>query len=96
MENNMLEKYLELPYKLIIIRDKESGTFTGKVLEFPGCISQGDTVDEVYKNLSEAAKSWIIAALDMGQEIPEPFPIEKALKNWLCYHQKSSSIAPKR
>src|SRR5713226_5091074 len=66
------KKYLELSYSRIIIPDKESGTFTAKILEFPGCISQGDTLEEAYQNLERAAKAWIEAALDLDQEIPEP------------------------
>jgi predicted RNase H-like HicB family nuclease len=67
-----LENYLKKPYSRILIPDDESGTFTAEVLEFPGCIAQGDTAQEAYEQLEEAAKAWIEAALELGQEIPPP------------------------
>jgi predicted RNase H-like HicB family nuclease len=66
------EEYLKEPYARVITPDEESGTYTAEVLEFPGCVAQGNTVEEAYKNLEEAAKSWVLAALDMGQDIPKP------------------------
>ena len=67
-----LENYLKKPYSRILIPDDESGTFTAEILEFPGCIAQGDTAQEAYERLEEAAKAWIEAALELGQEIPPP------------------------
>ena len=68
------EEYWKLPYTRILIPDEESGTFAAEIAEFPGCISQGNTAQEAYENLEEAAKSWVAAALDLGQEIPSPLP----------------------
>lgn len=65
-------QYLKKPYSRIIIPDEESGTYTAVILEFPGCITQGDTPEEAYANLEDAAKDWIEAALDLKQEIPSP------------------------
>ena len=70
------EDYLKLPYTRILIPDEESGTFTAEIIEFPGCISQADTPEEAYKRLEEVAKSWIEAALDLGQEIPSPSTVQ--------------------
>jgi len=66
------EEYLTQPYSRILIPDEKSGTFAAEILEFPGCVSQGDTAQEAYERLEEAAKGWIEAALDLGQEIPPP------------------------
>ena len=67
-----LDNYLKKPYTRMVIPDEESGWYTAKILEFPGCISQGATVQEAYERLEEAATSWIQAALDAGQDIPQP------------------------
>ena len=67
------EGYLKEPYSRVIIPDPESGTFTAQILEFPGCIAQGDTVEEAYAQLELAADSWIQVAIDQRQEIPRPF-----------------------
>ena len=68
----MTEKYLKEPYSRVLIPDEESGTYTAVILEFPGCIAQGDTPQEAYEHLEDAAKDWIEAALDLKQEIPSP------------------------
>jgi predicted RNase H-like HicB family nuclease len=65
-------QYLKKPYSRVLIPDEESGTYTAVILEFPGCIAQGDTPQEAYGHLEDAAKDWIEAALDLKQEIPAP------------------------
>jgi predicted RNase H-like HicB family nuclease len=69
---NTTKQYLIKSYSRILIPDEESGTYTALILEFPGCIAQGDTPQEAYENLEDAAKDWIEAALDLKQEIPSP------------------------
>ncbi len=63
------EEYLKEPYSRVLIPD-EKGIVFAEILEFPGCVSQGTTVEEAFNNLEEVAKSWIEAALHQGQEIP--------------------------
>ena len=65
------EEYLKAPYARILIPDEEGG-FIAEILEFPGCISQGDTAEEALKNLEAAANGWIEATLAQGQEVPPP------------------------
>jgi len=66
-------EYLQKPYSRVVIPDEESGTYTAQILEFPGCITEGDTPQEAYERLEDVALSWIEAALDMGQDIPSPW-----------------------
>ncbi|MBM4288014.1 MAG: type II toxin-antitoxin system HicB family antitoxin [Deltaproteobacteria bacterium] len=66
------EDYLLEPYSRVLIPDADSGTFTALLLEFPGCLAQGDTPAEAYENLEGAAREWIRAAIDLQQEIPSP------------------------
>ncbi|MDI7277626.1 MAG: toxin-antitoxin system HicB family antitoxin [Anaerolineae bacterium] len=63
---------LKRPYARILTPDPESGTYTAEILEFPGCIAEGDTPQEAYANLESAAEAWIVAALSLGQDIPQP------------------------
>src|SRR4030042_1314780 len=64
--------YLKKPYSRILIPDLESGTYTAEILEFPGCIAQGNTPKEAYERLEKSAKAWIEAAFELSQEIPLP------------------------
>jgi len=68
-------EYLRLPYSWCFIPSYEDGEFSGYtsyILEFPGCISEGENLFIAEENLFRAAYGWIRAALDLGQEIPEP------------------------
>ena len=38
----------------VIIEQDEDGGFIGKVPELQGCLSQGDTLDELMRNIKEA------------------------------------------
>lgn len=40
--------------------------------DLPGCISDGETLEEVLVNGRDAFNSWIAAQADMGRRIPEP------------------------
>ena len=71
------EEYLKEPYSRVIVPDKESGTYTAQILEFPGCIAEGDTIQEAHERLEETALSWIEAAVDLGQEVPPPASVSE-------------------
>ncbi len=70
--NGSARDYLEAPYSRVLIPDAETGTYTAKIAEFPGCVAQGDTPEEAYRNLEAVAESWIEEVLGMGQRVPEP------------------------
>jgi len=52
-----VEEHLHLPYRVILIPDRdEDGNegFVAEVEELHGCYSQGRTVDEAYQNIHDA------------------------------------------
>ncbi len=65
------EEVLKQPYARVLIPN-EDNAFSAEILEFPGCIAQGDTPNDAIQNLENAAVSWIEAALGQGQDIPTP------------------------
>lgn len=65
------EAYLKEPYSRILIPN-DDGAFSAEILEFPGCVAEGETVEEAISNLEAAARSWIEASLEQGLTIPEP------------------------
>ena len=69
---NAPRDYLKRPYARVLTPDEEYGGYTAEILEFPGCVTEGDTAAEALENLEAAAEAWVEAALSMGQEIPEP------------------------
>jgi predicted RNase H-like HicB family nuclease len=76
MERKELEYYLSLRYPVTIHPDPEGG-FVGEIEELPGCMTQGETLDEVFKAIEDARQIWIKTAYDEGQDIPLPRDVEK-------------------
>ena len=66
-----LARYLDAPYVRMIIPNAEEGGYLAEVLELPGCITDGDTLEEAYRNLQDAMAGWIEASLENGRPIPE-------------------------
>ena len=64
-------EYLRKQYARILTPDP-SGVYVAQILEFPGCVAEGDSPHEAYERLEAAAESWIDAMLRRGQKIPEP------------------------
>lgn len=72
MPSRLASRYLRKAYARIIIPDDE-GRYAAQILEFPGCFSEGESPEEAYKNLEEAAENWIESARAQGMAIPQPF-----------------------
>ena len=67
----LISKYMALPYKLEIIPDGEGG-FIGRYPELPGCLTSGETEEEVMTNAVDAKRSWLEASIDSDFQIPLP------------------------
>lgn len=78
MAGKIIEQYLKLPYHIEIIRDddKENPGYAARVVELAGCITQGDTFEELGVMIEDAMRSWIEVALKEGISIPKPVPDE--------------------
>jgi antitoxin HicB len=73
--NKPIEYYLNLDYTILLKRNHD-GTWFAKVVELPGCITEGDTPEEALAMVRDAQRSWIEVALEDGASIPEPIPVE--------------------
>jgi len=69
--NELSKDILKKPYSRVLIPCEEGGFFA-EILEFPGCFSQGETVQETYRNINEAAEAWVEACILRDIKIPEP------------------------
>ena len=65
----------------VLIHDDETGGYWAQVKELPGCISQGETLDELERNIKEAISlmldglvDYYVASLDAraGEEEKPP------------------------
>jgi predicted RNase H-like HicB family nuclease len=48
-----------------IVRPEEGGGYSAEVPGLPGCITEGETLEELRENLAEAARGW----LEVHQEL---------------------------
>jgi predicted RNase H-like HicB family nuclease len=47
-----------------IIHDAEEGGFWAEVPALPGCVTQGETIEEVHANLRAAVEGWLSVGSD--------------------------------
>jgi antitoxin HicB len=75
MKNKNLEHYLSLKYPITLI--PEAVGYSVEIKDLPGCISQGDTLEEALEMLKDAKLAWIKVNLELGNPIPEPQAAKK-------------------
>lgn len=99
-----LEEYMNLPYRMEIVPDTEEGGYAASYPELRGCITVGATLAEVAANAEEAKREWLLSAMEMGIEIPEPHAeaeysgqfklrIPKALHRSLALHSREQGVS---
>ncbi|MFB2972189.1 type II toxin-antitoxin system HicB family antitoxin [Aerosakkonema sp. BLCC-F183] len=71
IEKQPLEYYLNLQYPVTLYPDPEGG-YVAQIKDLPGCLTQGETLDETMVNINEARELWIETAYESGDDIPLP------------------------
>ena len=61
---------LEYPFITSVLPEAEGGGYLIEYPDLPGCMSDGETIQEVIENGREAVRSWIETAKAHGDEIP--------------------------
>src|SRR5438105_1991207 len=69
--NRNVDEILKRSYSWVV-KPAEEGGYTAEILEFPGCVTQGETLEETYANLEEAARGWLETVIELDQDVPEP------------------------
>lgn len=69
---------MKLYYPAIFIPYEKS--YTVIFPDLPGCITQGDSLDEAFEMAEDAACGWILTSIEDDEDIPSPSEI-KAIKN---------------
>lgn len=70
-----LKYYLSLnyPFKIEALSKEDGGGFLITYPDLPGCMSDGETIEEAVEMGQDAKRAWLETALEKGLEIPEPF-----------------------
>ena len=76
IERKPLEYYLGLVYPITITPDVTGG-YVAEIEDLPGCLTQGETLEETCENMNEARQLWIESAYEDGLDIPLPHDLEQ-------------------
>jgi len=58
-------------YSIVVDPDPDEGGFTVTVPALPGCITQGETIEECLANANEAISLYLEDLVAAGEPIPE-------------------------
>jgi predicted RNase H-like HicB family nuclease len=58
-------------YPAVVLVCEEGGYFA-KFPDLPGCMTQGETVEEIFRMMRDALEGYLHVCLSLGEEIPEP------------------------
>lgn len=89
--------YLNLRYRITIEGEEKTGYFAS-ITDLPGCIAEGETMDEALSNLEVARTLWIETAYSFDDVIPLPTSDNKYSGKFLLrvppyLHQKLAESA---
>ncbi|OUL28610.1 antitoxin HicB [Nostoc sp. T09] len=71
IEKPSLEYYLNLQYPVTLYPDPEGG-YVAQIKDLPGCLTQGETLEQTMANINEARELWIETAYEADDDIPLP------------------------
>ena len=61
-----------MPYRYqVVLEPDEDGGYAVWVPILPGCVSQGDTIEDALRNIREAIQCYVESALKHGEKLPE-------------------------
>jgi len=63
---------MKLIYPALFYEDNETHTFTVIFPDLPGCVTQGDTIEEALEMAEDAASGWILTSIEDDEEVPKP------------------------
>lgn len=54
----------------VVLEPQEAGGYTVYVPDLPGCVSEGETVDEAVEMIRDAMSGYLASMRDRGYELP--------------------------
>lgn len=73
----------DYPFTIRQLTQEEGGGFLIEFPDLPGCMSDGETVEEAIDNGKDAVACWIAAAKEAGRDIPKPGELESQSGKWV-------------
>ncbi len=63
---------LEYPFEVRPLDPEEGGGYLVTFPDLPGCMSDGETVEEAIRNAADALESYLKTAREFGDSVPAP------------------------
>lgn len=82
-------KISEYPFIIRHLSNEEGGGYLIEFPDLPGCMSDGETIDEAIENGQDAIQAWIEAANKINRPIPHPGELESQSGKWVQRVPKS-------
>jgi antitoxin HicB len=79
----------EYPFTIRHLSKKEGGGYLIQFPDLPGCMSDGETLDEAIANGKDAVQAWLHAAKEMNKPIPKAGELESQSGKWVQRVPKS-------
>jgi antitoxin HicB len=67
-----MNEQLKYPFEIRNLSEEEGRGYLISFPDLPGCISDGETIEETIKNGIDAMNSWLKTAKEFNDAIPEP------------------------
>lgn len=84
-----MKKIPDYPFKIRHLSKNEGGGYLIEFPDLPGCMSDGETLEETIYNGQDAVRCWIDAAKQSGRTIPQPGMLENLSGKWVQRVPKS-------
>ena len=84
---------LQYPVSIRPLTKDEGGGYLAEFPDLPGCMADGETVEETIHEASDALHAWITTAKDFGDLIPESSIATKYSGQWRIRLPKSLHAA---
>ena len=68
---------------------EDGGGYLVEFPDLPGCMSDGETIDEAIHNGADAMRDWIAAMTEAGRPVPPPSRAERYSGKWQMRVPKS-------
>ena len=64
----------DIPYRFTVrpLNEDEGGGYLVEFPDLPGCMADGETIDEAITNAQDAMTCWLQAMRDAGRPTPKP------------------------
>lgn len=84
-----IDKIPDYPFKIRHLSQDDGGGYLIEFPDLPGCISDGETIEETINNGHDAVICWLAAAKESGRSIPKPGALEQQSGKWVQRVPKS-------